>query len=788
MTTTHEETTHDSPTTINLAVGGMTCAGCASTIQRGLAILPGVGDAMVNVATRRATVNADGTLDPAALEDMMRAAIEGLGYQVLTPRPGDTTQDDAHGAGHHGSGNQAMSLTDEHAAHLNADASRIADYRRRFIVAAALSLPLLLLSMIPALQFEGWGWVAGALATPVLMYGGWPFHRSTLMSARHGATTMDTLVTVGSVAAWTWSAVALVRGTGHFYFETGAVIVSLILLGKWIEVRSTAHAGDAIRALSSRQSSTATLEDGTVIERDALEVGMRFVVKPGEIIATDGVVVEGQAAVDASLVTGESAPVAVSVGVEVVGGTIASDGSLTVEATRVGAETMLAQIARMVDEAQTGKADVQRLADRIASVFVPIVLVLSIATLVTWLFVTGDASRAVAAAVAVLIISCPCALGLATPLAIMVGVGRGAQLGVLIRGPRVLEDTRKLTHVVLDKTGTLTTGQMTVTERFAPGLADDAADALLAAAAAVEARSEHPIAKAIAMAFEDRPLLKGFRSFPGRGAAATVQGASADGGIADVTVGSHRLFDTVPDALAEWATEREETGHTVVYVGRSAPIGAGLLDPGAGTPSRDGGSRGAAPIAEPLIAEAAIAVSDTIKPGAREAVDAFKARGLSVTLLSGDNQRAATAVGSQLGIVNVIAEVLPSDKAGEIEKIRADGGRVAMVGDGVNDAPALAAADIGIAVGTGADVAREASDLTLVSGDVRAVDDAIGLARKTLGTIRGNLFWAFAYNVVAIPLAALGFLNPMIAAAAMGGSSLFVVGNSLRLRGFTPIR
>jgi len=753
------------PQTINLAVGGMTCAGCASTIQRGLAILPGVDRAVVNIATRRATVNVDGTLAPEELEDMMRAAIEGLGYQVLTPREGDP----AH---------EGMTLSDEHAAHITADAARIADYRRRVTVGAALALPVLLLSMIPALQFSGWAWVAAALATPVVFYSGWPFHRSAFMSARHGATTMDTLVTVGSLAAWTWSAVALVRGTGHVYFETGAVIITLILLGKWFEVRSSAHAGDAIRALSARQSATATLEDGTVIQRDALEMGMRFVVRPGEIIATDGVVVEGEAAVDASLVTGESAPVAVTVGTEVVGGTIASDGSLTVEATRVGSETMLSQIARMVDEAQSGKADVQRLADRIAAVFVPVVMGLSLITLVVWLVATGDSTRSVAAAVAVLIISCPCALGLATPLAVMVGVGRGAQLGVLIRGPRVLEDTRALTHVVLDKTGTLTTGKMSVDDHLSV-LDDDAAAVLFNVAAAVEARSEHPIAKAIAQAFEGRPLLKGFKSFPGRGAAATVQGAGVDGGVSDVTVGSHRLFDSVPDALAEWALSREETGHTVVYVGRSAPLGSGLI----GTTGADG-----APVASALIAEAAIAVRDTVKPGAREAIDALKARGLVVTLLSGDNQRVAAAVAKEVGIDNVIAEVLPSDKAGVIERLRAEGGRVAMVGDGVNDAPALAAADIGIAVGTGADVAREASDLTLVSGDVRAVGDAIGLARRTLGTIRGNLFWAFSYNVVAIPLAATGMLNPMIAAAAMGGSSLFVVGNSLRLRGYKPRR
>lgn len=752
---------------INLAVGGMTCAGCASTIQRGLAVLPGVDEAVVNVATRRATVRVDGTYEPHELEEMMRGAIEGLGYHVLTPR----TRDGESGVA------DEMSLADEHAAQRTADAARIADYRRRFIIGAALSLPVLVLSMIPAAQFDGWEWIAAALTTPVVFYSGWPFHRSTVMSARHGATTMDTLVTVGSVVAWTWSAVALVRGVGHVYFETAAVIVSLIVLGKWLEVRSSAHAGDAIRALSERQSATATLEDGSVIPRGALEIGMRFVVKPGEAIATDGKVVEGEAAVDASLVTGESAPVGVREGSEVVGGTIATDGALTVEATRVGAETMLAQIARMVDEAQAGKAEVQRLADRIAAVFVPVVMGLSALTLIGWILATGDASRAVAAAVAVLIISCPCALGLATPLAIMVGVGRGAQLGVLIRGPRVLEDTRLLTAVVLDKTGTVTTGEMSLAATHAPGLSDGDATRLIESAAAVEKRSEHPIARAISSFASATAPVKSFRSMPGRGAVATVRGAGADGGDVDVTVGSRRLFDAIPQGLVEWAQHEESLGRTVIFVGRSTPVGGGLLD---------GADRAATRSA--LVAEACIAVADTIKPGAREAIENLHQRGLSVTLLTGDNARAAAAVAAQLGIDNVIAEVLPSDKAGVIEQLRKDGGRVAMVGDGVNDAPALAVADIGIAVGTGADVAREASDITLVSGDVRAVPDAIGLARRTLGTIRGNLFWAFAYNVVAIPLAASGLLNPMIAAAAMGGSSLFVVGNSLRLRGYRPSR
>ena len=765
MTTTDAAATESN--VLNLAVGGMTCAGCAAGIQRGLAALPGVSDAAVNIATRRATVQADGTIDPAELDLMMRSTIEGLGYEVLTPR----VQEE------HAVQPPAMSRAEEHAAHLTADAARIADLRRRFIVSAALTVPVVLISMVMDLQFAGWEWVVGALATPVVGYGGWTFHRSTIASARHGATTMDTLVTLGSVAAWAWSAVALVRGSGHLYFETAAVIVSLIVLGKWLEVRSSAHAGDAIRALSARQSATATLADGTVIAREALAVGMQFVVRPGETIATDGVVVEGEAAIDASLVTGESAPVSVREGTEVVGGTIATDGALTVEATRVGADTMLAQIARMVDDAQTGKANVQRLADRISAVFVPTVIALAVITLAVWLFTTGDSARAVSAAVAVLIISCPCALGLATPLAIMVGVGRGAQMGVLIRGPRVLEDTRSLTAVVFDKTGTLTTGEMAVTATYAPHFDADATRALVIAVASVEGRSEHPVARAIAAYAGDTAPIKSFRSLPGRGAVATVQAAGADGANVDVTVGSHRLFDVIAPELSEWAQQHEAAGRTVVFAGRTKPVVGGLLDSASSVVTR-----------EKLSAEIAFAVADTVKDGAREAVETLRRHGLSVTLLTGDNERVARSVAAELGIDEVIAEVLPGDKAAQIERLREGGRRVAMVGDGVNDAPALAVADIGIAIGTGADVAREASDITVVSGDVRAVPQAIGLARRTLRTIKGNLFWAFAYNVVAIPLAAVGLLNPMIAAGAMGGSSLFVVGNSLRLRAYRTRR
>ncbi|MFP5360706.1 MAG: heavy metal translocating P-type ATPase [Actinomycetes bacterium] len=780
-TTTPAEPAHRPA--IDLAVGGMTCAGCASGIQRGLAALPGVDSAAVNIATRRATVLPDGTLDADELEDLMRAAITGLGYEVLTrgrdagTHP-DGTDPDGLQPDRHRPPEGDDSLADEHAAHLASDARRIADYKRRFLVALALSVPVTVISMIMPLQFAGWEWLVAALATPVVWWAAWPFHASAVRSLRHRTTTMDTLVSLGSMAAWTWSTVVLLAGIdgGHVYFETGAVIVTLILLGKWLEVRSTARAGDALRALSSRQSAIARLEDGTEIPRAALEVGMRFVVRPGETIATDGVVVDGEAAVDASVVTGESVPVAARPGVEVVGGTLAADGALTVEATRVGAQTMLAQIARMVDQAQSGKARVQRLVDRISAVFVPAVVALSLVTFALWLALTGDANAAITAAVAVLIISCPCALGLATPLAILVGTGRGAQLGVLVRGAPALEDARAVQTVVLDKTGTGTEGRMSVTGTHAPGLSAETADALLDAAASVEDRSEHPIARAIAESRPARVPLKGFRSTPGRGVTATVRGAGADGANADLTVGARGLFDRVDDALEAWAAGREEAGETVVFAGRSRPLGGGLL--GAAEPA----------VREPLAAEVAIAVRDRVKDSTSEAIAAFRDLGLDVVLLTGDARRVAEAVGRELGIDRVIAEVLPQDKAAVVASLQEGGRRVAMVGDGVNDAPALAQADLGIAIGTGADVAREASDLTVVSGDPRAAADAIALSRRTYATIRGNLIWAFAYNVAAIPLAALGVLDPMIAAGAMGASSLFVVGNSLRLRRFRSLR
>ena len=782
------------PLAINLAVGGMTCAGCASNIQRGLSQLPGVDDAVVNLATRRATVNLDGTVDEETLEASMRAAITGLGYEVLTPaQPARSDHGDHHShtdrgdhnshAGHGDGANHGdranhgdHAAFNEHEAHLHADAARIADFRRRFLASVALSVPLLLISMVPALQFEGWEWLALALGTPVVFYGGWPFHRSAVKGLRHRAVNMDTLVSLGTVAAWTWSAVVLFGGLGgHVYFETAAVIVTLILLGKWIEVRSTARAGDAVRALSQRQSATATLEDGSVIPREQLQIGTRFLVRPGEAIATDGVVVEGAAAVDTSLVTGEPVPVHAAVGAEVIGGTIAVDGSLTVEATRVGSETMLAQVARMVDEALSGRARTQRLADRISSIFVPAVIVLSLLTLGGWLLATGDVNAAFTAAVAVLIISCPCALGLATPLAILVGTGRGARSGILVRGPQVLEDARLVTTVVFDKTGTLTEGALAVT-----AVSPDAPAGLVTSAASVESRSEHPVGRAIAAHFPERLPLKGFRSTPGRGVTATVQTANATSDVAaavlDVTVGARGLFDAVPESLEAWAIDHEARGETVVFVGSAAPLAA--ASPGLGSLT----SNSLLAVREPLNAAVAIALADQVKPGAADAVSTLRSQGTQVVLLTGDNERAAKAVADAVGIDRVIAGVLPGGKLEVINKLRADGARVAMVGDGVNDAPALAAADLGIALGTGADVAREASDVTIVRGDPRSVPAAIRLSRRTFGVLRGNLFWAFAYNVAAIPLAAFGVLNPMIASAAMGASSLFVVGNSLRLR------
>ena len=695
-----------------LAVEGMTCSACAASIEQGLTRLEGVASAQVNFTTSKATVfHSD-----AVTVDDFRSTIESLGYGA----PIDMDRDAS-------------------------EAARQADLWLRFRLAAVLTVLVSAVSMIRPLRFDGWEWFALILATPIVFWSGWRFHRVAVANLRHRLVTMDTLVSVGTLAAWTWSTVVLLGGLeADVYFETSAVIITLILLGKWLEIRATRRSGEAIRSLADLGARTALLEDGTEIAINDLAVGMRFRVRPGEKIATDGIVVEGHSAVDVSMVTGEPVPVEVQAGDEVIGATVNANGSVVVEATRVGADTALAQIIRLVDEAQGSRAPIQRLADRIAGVFVPIAIVIAGVTLASWLIIGDSGSDAFTASVAVLIIACPCALGLATPLAIMVGTGRGAQLGIIIKGAEVLEDSRRLDTVVLDKTGTVTEGRMALVEVISP---DGDGDELLSLAAVLEARSEHPIAQAIANSVESPRSVTDFENRPGFGVVGSVD-------LIRTQVGRRELFSEIPAEIERLAGEAEAKGHTVVFVGRGP------------------------------VAQAALVVADQVKPSSAEAVAALRRQDLDVVLLTGDNERTAQSVAAAVGITRVSAAMFPDAKAAEIARLQGEGHRVAMVGDGINDAPALAQADVGIAVGTGTDIAMEASDLTVIRGDLLAVADAVALARRTFGTIKGNLFWAFAYNLGAIPLAASGVLNPMIAAGAMGLSSLFVVTNSLRLRRF----
>ncbi|MDE0578843.1 MAG: cation-translocating P-type ATPase [bacterium] len=699
-----------------LIVEGMTCSACVSRIERSLNAVDGVIEARVNYASGRASVACSETVSDAQLE----TAVVSAGYSARVPQG------------------------------LDAELAAQPVELRRLIASAVMGAIVLLLTMVDSfafdLGFSASDWLAAFLSAAVVFWLGWGFHRRAWVQLHHRTATMDTLVSVGTASSWVWSTVVLAAqiGDGHLYFETGSVIVVLVLLGRHLEFRARRRSGDALRAMAELVAPVARLEDGTDIPVASLQVGTRFVVRPGEKIATDGVVVDGFSAVDISLVTGEPVPVEVGPGDAVLGASVNANGSLVVQATGVGADTVLARIMQLVEEAQTNRTRIQRLADRLSAVFVPVAVVIAVATLVGWLVAGQPSSEAFTAAVAVLIVACPCALGLATPLAAMVGTGRGSQLGIILKGGEMLEDTRQLDTVVFDKTGTVTEARMEVVGIDAPG---GDPDELLALAASVEARSEHPIGRAISATTDSRRTVTGFENHPGSGAVGMVDGT-------EVRVGRRDLFDQVPEAVEQAAAEVEAMGRVAVLAGRGA------------------------------VAEAVITVDDRLRDSAPSAVAALKSLGLDTVLLTGDHPRRAQAAGDELGIDRVVPGVGPDGKAAEIARLQAEGRRVAMVGDGINDAPALSQADIGIAMGTGADVAAEAADLTIMTSDLGAVADAIALSRRTMNTIRGNLFWAFVYNTAAIPLAAAGILEPIYAAGAMVASSLFVVTNSLRLRRF----
>jgi P-type Cu+ transporter len=736
--------------TVELSIDGMTCASCAARIEKKLNKLDGV-TATVNFATEKARVEYGGDVTP----EQLVATVDDAGYQAHLPAP-------------EGSATESETAV---------EGDPTASLRQRLLISVVLTVPVMAMAMVPALQFTNWQWLSLTLAAPVVVWGAWPFHRAACANLRHGTATMDTLISMGTLAAWGWSIYVLfwgtagmpgmthpfeltigrTDGTGNIYLEAAAGVITFILAGRYFEARSKRRAGAALRALLELGAKDVSVRRNGVEQRipiGQLEVGDEFVVRPGEKIATDGVVVEGTSAVDAAMLTGESVPVDVGEGEHVVGATVNVDGRLIVRATRVGSDTQLAQMALLVEDAQNGKAQAQRLADKISAIFVPIVIALSVATLGFWLGTGGSVAAAFTAAVAVLIIACPCALGLATPTALMVGTGRGAQLGILIRGPEMLESTRRIDTIVLDKTGTVTTGTMTLLDMITAD--GEQPDDVLRLAGALEDSSEHPIARAIATGARnkvgDLPTVEVFTNVAGLGVQGVVEGHA-------VVVGRQRLLTDsslrMPEELAKSMQQAESEGRTAVAVGW------------------DGQARGV------------LVVADEVKPTSSEAIRQLRALGLTPIMLTGDNEAAARTIARQVGIDKVIAEVLPQQKVATIKRLQADGKVVAMVGDGVNDAAALAQADLGLAMGSGTDVAIEASDLTLVRDDLRAVPDAIRLSRKTLTTIKGNLFWAFAYNVAAIPLAAAGLLNPMIAGAAMAFSSVFVVSNSLRLRRFT---